>query len=75
MTAFCRGHEPQTHYVEGRWLTVAQAAKELGITTNALRLRMSRHGYDLATAVADVRRDREDRAVRQILKDIGADHR
>ena len=70
-----RGYEPQEHFVEGRWLTVAKAAKELGITTNALRLRMSRHGYDLAAAVADVRRKREDRAVRQILRDIGADHR
>lgn len=70
-----RDYEPQEHFVEGRWLTVAQAAKELGVTTNALRLRMSRHGYDLAAAVADVRRDREDRAVRQILKGIGADHR
>ena len=62
-----RGRPPEEHYVEGRWVTVAKAAKELGMTSNALRLRMLHHNYDLAAAVKDVRLERKLKAVKEIL--------
>ena len=63
-----RGRPPEEYYVEGRWLTVAEAARKLGMTSNALRLRMLHHDYDLAAAVKAVRLERKIKAVKDILE-------
>lgn len=65
------GREPRPHKVRGRTMTVAEAAAQMGVTPNALRLYMSRHRVTLETAVKARERRKRRQAERDILKILG----
>jgi len=61
-----RGKEPEKHQVNGKKMTVKEAAEKHGTTVNALRQVMSRHRCSLDAAVKRL----EDRRIRKAQRDI-----
>jgi hypothetical protein len=61
-----RGKEPEKHLVNGKKMTVREAAEKYGTTANALRQTMSSHRCSLNAAVKRL----EDRRIRKAQRDI-----
>ena len=64
------GRRPRRHRVRGHLTTVRALAEAHKLPVKRLQLTMNRHGCSLEEALDFCERQREDRAVRQILKII-----
>lgn len=62
------GRAPRTYYVNGRQLTIKQAAERYHTTENALRMYIFKHKCSLQTAVRQLEERRKKQAERDILK-------
>lgn len=65
----CRpGRAPKRHRVNGRLMTIAEAAEALGVARHVLACHMSRHRCGLARAYHDIENLQARRAEREILR-------
>lgn len=65
------GRTPRTYYVNGKLLTIRQAAERYHTTETALRLYIYKHKCSLQTAVRQLEERRKKRAERDILNILG----
>lgn len=62
------GRAPKRHRVNGKLMTIAEAAEALGVTRHVLDCHMSRHRCGLARAYRDIEKLQARRAEREILR-------
>lgn len=65
------GRMPRTYYVNGKLLTIRQAADKYNTTENSLRLYIFKHKCSLQTAVRQLEERRKRQAERDILSILG----
>lgn len=61
------GSLPREHRVGNRTMTTFEAAAKLGISTNALRLHMSKHRVSLASTIRYYEKQKQLKAEKEIL--------
>lgn len=65
------GRTPRTYYVNGKLLTIKQAAEKYHTTENSLRMYIVKHKCSLQTAVRQLEERRKRQAEKDILKILG----
>lgn len=65
------GRRPRTYYVNGKLLTIRQAAEQYHTSENSLRLYIVKHQCSLQTAVRQLEERRKKRAEQDILNILG----
>ena len=65
------GPEPRRYWVNGRKLTIAEAAKRCGVCESTVRMYLYNHGCSLQTAVRWYENRAKKRAEREIMRILG----
>lgn len=67
----CRGNAPVQHRVDGRPMTVSEAAKRCGVSVNAVRQMMHKKKWSLAAVVRYYEKRGAKRAENEIMRILG----